>query len=160
MRTHFNNDLFLFMKNKKKWLIILLITIPLLIIIFLMINKKPAVEYSTVQAKEGQLLQTVSESGTVKPVKELALNFLTSGRIKEINVKVGDKVEAGTALAALDDSALQTRKTEAEAALSVAQASLSKLLAGAGNATINVRTQMIAIVCFFMSISSINNKPS
>lgn len=131
-------NLFLFMKKKKKWLIIPLIAIPLLILGFLMFNKKPIVEYSTVQAKEGQLLQTVSESGTVKPVKELALNFLTSGRIKEINVRVGDKVVAGQTLAVLDDSSLQTRKTEAEAALSVAQASLSKLLAGAGNATINV----------------------
>lgn len=131
-------NLFLFMKKKKKWLIIPLIAIPLLILGFLMFNKKPIVEYSTVQAKEGQLLQTVSESGTVKPVKELALNFLTSGRIKEINVRVGDKVAAGQTLAVLDDSSLQTRKTEAEAALSVAQASLSKLLAGAGNATINV----------------------
>lgn len=131
-------NLFLFMKKKKKWLVILLIVIALLIIAFLMANKKPPVEYSTVKAEEGQLLQTVSESGTVKPVKELALNFLTSGRVKEINVKVGDKVEMGKVLAALDDSALQTRKTEAEAALNVAQASLSKLLAGAGNATINV----------------------
>lgn len=131
-------NLFLFMKKKKKWFLIPLIAIPLIILGFLMFNKKPAVEYSTVQAKEDQLLQTVSESGTVKPVKELALNFLTSGRIKEINVKVGDKVTTGQALASLDDSGLQTRKTEAEAALSVAQASLSKLLAGAGNATINV----------------------
>ncbi len=131
-------NLFLFMKKKKKWLVILLVVIALLIVAFLMANKKPPVEYSTVKAEEGQLLQTVSESGTVKPVKELALNFLTSGRIKEINVKVGDKVEEGQVLAVLDDAALQTRKTEAEAALSVAQASLSKLLAGAGNATINV----------------------
>jgi transcriptional regulator len=38
----------------------------------------------------------------------------------------------------LEDTSLQVRKAEAEAALSVAEASLSKLLAGASNTTINV----------------------
>ncbi len=38
----------------------------------------------------------------------------------------------------MEDTSLQVRKAEAEAALSVAEASLSKLLAGASNTTINV----------------------
>ncbi|HQO11066.1 MAG TPA: efflux RND transporter periplasmic adaptor subunit [bacterium] len=53
-------------------------------------------------------------------------------------VKVGDKVSAGTVLAALDDSSLQTKKLEAEAGLQIAQASLSKILAGASTQTVAI----------------------
>jgi len=131
-------NLFLFMKKKKVWLFILIALVALIILGVIFSKRAPKVEYSTVIVKSGPLKQTVSESGTVKPVKELALNFLSTGRIKSIDVKVGDKVISGQALAALEDTALQTRKSEAEASLSVAQASLSKLLAGAPNSTVNV----------------------
>jgi len=126
------------MKKKKFWIISGSVLLLIILVSLVFSNRKPKVEYSTVFAKEGQLLQTVSESGTVKPVKELSLNFLSSGRLKEIKVKTGDKVEEGQVLAALEDTSLQVRKAEAEAALSVAEASLSKLLAGASNTTINV----------------------
>lgn len=126
------------MKKKKFWIISGSILLLIILASLVFSNRKPKVEYSTVFAKEGQLLQTVSESGTVKPVKELSLNFLSSGRLKEIKVKTGDKVEEGQVLASLEDTSLQVRKAEAEAALSVAEASLSKLLAGASNTTINV----------------------
>ena len=126
------------MKKKKFWIISGSVLLLIILASLVFSNRKPKVEYSTVFAKEGQLLQTVSESGTVKPVKELSLNFLSSGRLKEIKVKTGDKVEEGQVLAALEDTSLQVRKAEAEAALSVAEASLSKLLAGASNTTINV----------------------
>ncbi len=126
------------MKKKKFWIISGSVLLLIILASLVFSNRKPKVEYSTVFAKEGQLLQTVSESGTVKPVKELSLNFLSSGRLKEIKVKTGDKVEEGQVLASLEDTSLQVRKAEAEAALSVAKASLSKLLAGASNTTINV----------------------
>ncbi len=126
------------MKKKKFWIISGSILLLIILVSLFFSNRKPKVDYSTVFAKEGQLIQTVSESGTVKPVKELSLNFLSSGRLKEIKVKTGDKVEIGQVLAALEDTSLQVRKAETEAALSVAEASLSKLLAGASNTTINV----------------------
>lgn len=126
------------MKKKKIWVILGIILLLLLVLSLVFSKRKPTAEYSTIFAKDGLLLQTVSEAGTVKPVKELALNFLTSGRLKEINVKIGDQVIVGQTLAVLEDTALQVRKTEVEAALSVAQASFSKLLAGASNSAINV----------------------
>ncbi|MGE5425891.1 MAG: efflux RND transporter periplasmic adaptor subunit [Bacillota bacterium] len=98
----------------------------------------PKPVYSTVTVSAGPLEQTVSETGTVKPVKEVALNFLTSGRLKEIKAKVGDKVTAGTELAALDDSALLSRRMEAMAGLRIAEASLSKILAGASNENVAI----------------------
>jgi HlyD family secretion protein len=99
-------------------------------------NQDPS--YSTVIAETGPLVQTVSETGTLKPIKEVSLNFLSSGRIKAINVKIGDKVSAGFLMAVLDDSSLQARKLELEAGLKIAEASLSKILVGASTGVIAV----------------------
>lgn len=96
------------MKKAKKWLWIFLVIIIVGALVWWWLssrNQEPA--YSTVVAESGPLVQTVSETGTLKPVKEVSLNFLSAGRIKAINTKVGDKVSAGTVLAMLDDSSLQ-----------------------------------------------------
>jgi len=127
------------MKKSKKWsLIILALFIIGSLVWWWLAKRNQAPIYSTVTVVSGPLVQTVSETGTLKPVKEVALNFLSSGRIKSVAVKVGDKVSAGTVLAALDDSSLQTRKLEAEAGLQIAQASLSKILAGASTQTVAI----------------------
>ncbi|MDD2680961.1 MAG: efflux RND transporter periplasmic adaptor subunit [Patescibacteria group bacterium] len=101
-------------------------------------RKGSAPTYSTVTVESGPLVQTVSETGTLKPVKEVALNFLSSGRIKSVEVKVGDKIEAGAVLASLDDNSLQSRKAELGAGLQIAQANLSKTLAGASSQSISI----------------------
>ncbi|HNU81552.1 MAG TPA: efflux RND transporter periplasmic adaptor subunit [bacterium] len=127
------------MKKSKKWsLIILALFIIGSLVWWWLAKRNQAPIYSTVTVVSGPLVQTVSETGTLKPVKEVALNFLSSGRIKSVAVKVGDKVSAGTVLAALDDSSLQTKKLEAEAGLQIAQASLSKILAGASTQTVAI----------------------
>ncbi|MDD3285071.1 MAG: efflux RND transporter periplasmic adaptor subunit [Patescibacteria group bacterium] len=127
------------MKKAKKWLWIVLTLVVLIALLWWWLSKRnQAPAYSTVTVTSGSLVQTVSETGTLKPVKEVALNFLSSGRIKSIAVKVGDKVSAGTVLASLDDSTLQTKKLEAEAGLQIAQASLSKTLAGASSQTVAI----------------------
>lgn len=131
-------------KRKKIWLIILIAIV--VIIIGLVIwqgKKKNQPQYTTVQAEVGLLKQTVSLTGTVKPVKELALNFLSAGRISNLPVKIGDKVAAGQLLAELDHSSLLLRKNEAEAGLQIAQANLNKLLAGASQQTIAVNRSSI-----------------
>ena len=127
------------MKKAKRWVWFIIIAIVLGAAVWWWLsrrNQEPA--YSTVAAITGPLVQTVSETGTLKPVKEVSLNFQSAGRIKAIMVKVGDRVTASTTLASLDDSALQTRRIEAEAGLKIAEASLSKLLAGASGEIIAV----------------------
>ncbi len=100
-------------------------------VIFLVLHKKNQTKYSIVTVKKGNLVQTVSETGTVKAREELELNFLQTGKIAKILVDVGDKVKAGQILAELDHSSLDIREREAKANLEVAQANLKKLLAGA-----------------------------
>jgi len=127
------------MKKKKRWLIYsgILILIILLVVWWLG-SKKSKVEYSTATVAQGPLIQTVSETGTVKPIKELSLNFLAAGRISAVNVKIGDKVVKGDVLAVLDDSSLVLRRSEAEAGLNMASSSLEKILAGASREAVAI----------------------
>ena len=101
-------------------------------------NKKPKIEYTTVKAVKGQLIQTVSETGAIKPIDELELNFLNSGKVAVISTQVGANVKRDDVLAKLDDSDYLIRAREAQANLTVAQARLDKLLAGASSEDIAV----------------------
>lgn len=115
--------------------------LPILLIVIIVIwqsSKKPEAEYTTVAAVSGPLTQTVSETGTIKPIEEISLNFLSVGKIADVLVSVGDTVEAGQVLATLDSSSLILRKQEAEAALSIAQANYSKMLSGATYEAISI----------------------
>jgi HlyD family secretion protein len=125
-------------KKKRKFLYIIPILLIIFFLIFLFTKKEDNDQYTTVLASSGPLAQTVIETGVVKPVKEVDLNFLSSGRLENINVKVGDRVEAGQILAELDNSSLEIRKLEAEAGLKIAQANLSKILAGVDKETIDI----------------------
>lgn len=128
-------------KHRKIWLIIIGIVLAVGLILGWAAwrgNKRNKPQYTTVQAEIGPLKQTVSVVGTVKPLKELALNFLTSGRVSNVAVRVGDSVKSGQLLGELDYSALLLRKNEAEAGLQIAQANLNKLLSGASQQTIAV----------------------
>ncbi|MDI3496403.1 MAG: HlyD family secretion protein [Patescibacteria group bacterium] len=125
-------------KKQKKWLYILIAAIVLIVVIIFFSRRQPEVEYSTEKASYRTIIQTVSEVGTVKPVQELSLNFLNSGKIGSVSVKVGQEVAAGDELAALEFESLNSKKLEATAGLSMAEANLSKVLAGASAETIAV----------------------
>jgi len=122
---------------KKLWFVILIVIIIVASSVWAM-TRKAKIVYTTVPAEAGPLIQTVSETGTVKPIKEIFLNFLTAGKISAVNVKVGDQVSVGQVLASLDDSSLNLKKLEIEANLKIAEANLSKINAGASQEAINI----------------------
>ena len=93
---------------------------------------------SIAKITRGKILQTVSETGTVKSEDDIALGFNASGRITRINVAVGDKVQKDDVLAEMDSSSLLARKDEAVAGLDMAVLSLNKLLAGSTNEEIAI----------------------
>lgn len=127
------------MKKKYIRLIIALILVISVIAAYLFFkSRQPKEEYSTVKVAYGPVIQTVSEIGTIKPIQELSLMFMTSGRISEVAVKVGDEVIAGQALASLDKQSLELKKIEAESGLKIAQANLSKILVGASTESVAV----------------------
>jgi HlyD family secretion protein len=70
---------------------------------------------------------TVAASAFIVPVKEAELSFANVGRVKAVEVKVGDQVRAGQALVELDTTLLEARVKEAEANLAVAQIEVNYL---------------------------------
>lgn len=125
-------------KKYKKWLIAGLAVLVVLVLWLVLRGGGAKEEYSTISVKAGPLVQTVSEVGIVKPVQEVSLNFLSAGRVSELMVSVGDTVAADSPLISLDSEALELKKLEAEAGIRIAQANLSKLLAGASFESLNV----------------------
>lgn len=79
-------------------------------------------EVQTAVARQGDLVVSASGAGSVISAVEIGLGFDESGTLIELLVSVGEKVEAGQIIARLD-----TGKSEAEIALSVAQAKLDVL---------------------------------
>ncbi|HEY9617948.1 MAG TPA: efflux RND transporter periplasmic adaptor subunit [Microcoleaceae cyanobacterium] len=73
---------------------------------------------------------TISANGTVQPERSVNVSPKSSGILKELLVKEGDRVQAGQILARMDDSNLQGQLLQAQANLASAQANLDKLLAG------------------------------
>jgi RND family efflux transporter MFP subunit len=70
---------------------------------------------------------TVSASAFVVPVKTAELSFANVGRVKAVNVKVGDQVKAGQPLVELDTTLQEAKVKEAEANLAVAQVQVDYL---------------------------------
>jgi HlyD family secretion protein len=84
-------------------------------------------------AKFMDLKQTVLATGQVVSSTDLNLSFNTSGVVKSIKVKVGDKVKEGQVLATLDQASVLANLTSAKGALAAANARYKRTLEGASN---------------------------
>lgn len=73
---------------------------------------------------------TITANGTVQPLQAVNVSPKSSGILKRLLVKEGDRVSKGQILAYMDDSNLQGQLLQAQANLDSAQANLDKLLAG------------------------------
>jgi RND family efflux transporter MFP subunit len=76
----------------------------------------------------GDLAESVTASGEVTAAQQARLSFETSGIVENVAVAVGDRVQAGDILIALDAEGLQRAVASAESSLRVAEAELSDLL--------------------------------
>jgi len=84
----------------------------------------------TAKIQRGNLTAAISTAGTVTAQSQVVLNFLASGQVKEIDVKVGDKVKAGQVLAKLDTTSLEMSVTRAQNGLDTAKLQLQKTQEG------------------------------
>ncbi len=126
-------------KPKKKRIIVFSSIIVLVIIIaYFAFRDKDNNEYTFALVEKTNLIQTVSETGTIKSVNEIELNFLNTGKVDEILISIGDKVSSSQILARLDYSDLSIETRQKQAQYEIAQANLDKLLAGATNYEIAV----------------------
>lgn len=109
-------------KFSKKWSIIAVIVIVILVAVVYSISKNDGEKFVTEKVARGTVVQEVSETGTVKASEETNLSFRYAGRISQIYVEAGDAVTSGQLLAKLDTTELSIQLVEAKAALEVTEA--------------------------------------
>ncbi len=90
-------------------------------------KEAPAPDYEVIKVDDGDMISTVSATGTIQPEDEVSLIFKGAGRLGEVLVKEGDSVTAGQVLARLETGDLDLAQAQAEIALSISQAQLAKL---------------------------------
>lgn len=139
-----------FFKKRKKLLIIL--GVILLIIILSIIFKPKPSPYQFAQVEKKDLQQVVSASGTVKPSQEINLQFESTGKVRNIFVKVGDKVKAGQILIKLDDGDLQSQYKQQQAAVEAAKAQLDLLKSGSSSQEIQLAENAVT-----NAVANLNN---
>ena len=71
----------------------------------------------TTKATVGNLVLHANGTGTVIPAAESSIGFLTTGLVSAVNVRVGDRVEAGQILAQLDDTDARIQLADAQEAM-------------------------------------------
>lgn len=86
------------------------------------------------EVRVGELVQTVDATGTLRSVHETHLSFETSGIVGAVNVKVGDRVKAGTVLATLRAADQYAEAQETAAAVRVAEATAASARVSVENA--------------------------
>src|SRR5919204_2937402 len=97
----------------------------------------------TAQVSRGAIAQTVAMSGTVGAASQIRLSFKSPGKIAQIQVAVGQQVDAGQALATLDTADLGIVVAQAQANLSIAQARYDQTVAGASAEDIAIARQAV-----------------
>ncbi len=82
---------------------------------------------TTAPLERGELVETVSATGKVRPNQTTSLTWQTTGTVDTVEVKVGDKVDAGHVLARLKQTSLPQGVITAQATLIEAKEALDDL---------------------------------
>jgi HlyD family secretion protein len=80
------------------------------------------VRYEAQPVTRGNLVETVSATGTLAPVNEVEVGSEVSGTMKTVEVDYNDRVKVGQVLARIDTSKLAAQMQQSESALQSARA--------------------------------------
>ncbi|MBA2287583.1 MAG: biotin/lipoyl-binding protein [Ktedonobacteraceae bacterium] len=132
-------------RGRRRWIVVLVVVLLVVVLGALVLgalrgNRVP-VAYRTQTASQGNLSLAVTASGPMQGTI-YGVSFPTTGKISQINVKVGQHVHAGDVLARLDPTSLQDAVNQAQATVNANQTSLND----AQNNLIKVRSQSSAQV--------------
>jgi HlyD family secretion protein len=89
-----------------------------------------AIESLTVPVAAKDLTVRITASGVVQPVRRVNLSPKTQGRLAELYVEQGDRVETRQVIARMESEELEAQLLQAEARLARAKANLQKLQTG------------------------------
>ncbi len=111
-------------KNNKKWIIIGLSVITIIIVVLAIQKGKSekAVRVAVEKVERRTIIETVSANGKIQPAKDVKISPYISGEVIELTVKEGDYVHKGQMLAKIDPQIYISNYDRAKAALKSAQA--------------------------------------
>jgi len=101
-------------------------------------DKKTEEGFSTAKVTKGDIVQTVSATGTVNPVAMVLVGTQVSGTIKHIYVDFNSPVKKGQVIAEIDPSLFEAQVEQARANVLVAKANLKKAEATLADAAKNL----------------------
>lgn len=126
-KTAVKNFIKKYSKKKRAWALLIVV------VVFVGYLLKPTSTSLTVVSDIARLIdlkQTVLATGQVTSNTDLSLSFNSSGIVKSLRVKVGDKVKKGDVLATIDQGSQLAALTQARGALLAAQAKYKKITEG------------------------------
>ncbi|MFZ5761056.1 MAG: efflux RND transporter periplasmic adaptor subunit [Thermodesulfobacteriota bacterium] len=94
---------------------------------FVLGRDRDPVEYTTSEARRGDLTVIVTATGRLQPTNQVDVGSEVSGTIATVPVDYNDVVTAGQVLARLDTSRLEAQVSQARAALESARANLRQV---------------------------------
>lgn len=109
--------------RRRRWRLWASAAVLLVIVLASALGKKPQpVKYVTQPAHRGNLVVTVSATGTLEPLKKVDVGIEVSGTIKTVEADYNAEVKVGQVLARLDTTRLEAQAQQSQAALESARA--------------------------------------
>jgi len=115
--------------RKIKWVVVAVIFVVILGFVLPWVNggNSQTVRYETANVQRGELVVTVTATGTLEPVNQVEVGSEISGTIKTVGVDFNHRVKQGQVLATMNTDQLQARVNQAQAATQLAQAQVKQV---------------------------------
>lgn len=127
------------------------------ILYFLLREPQAQMSYSTARVQRGDIVQTVSATGTLQAVNTVEVGTQVSGTIEEIFVDYNSPVEKGQVIARIDPTLFSTEVSRAKADLASARASVSESRAQLNEARKNAERQKKLFASDFIAESEVDS---
>ena len=125
--------------GKKLYLIVVALVVALAAyFLFAGSNGAPLGQYVSEEATTGNLVVTISASGTLQPTRSVDVGSELSGTLDAVLVNENDTVKQGQVVARLDTSKLQDTAAKSRAAVAAAQANVAQMEATVAESRANL----------------------
>ncbi|WP_316231390.1 efflux RND transporter periplasmic adaptor subunit [Bradyrhizobium sp. SZCCHNR1051] len=135
-------------KRPRRWPLLIvgaLVVLAAAIVLVMRLTSNPNANLVTAPVTTGDIEQTVLATGTLKPVKLVAVGAQASGRLVALNVKLGQKVKAGDLIAEIDSLTQQNTLRTNEASLRSVRAQRDEKVATLALAEANLARQQVTL---------------
>lgn len=129
---------------------------------FLVVNRATPrldIDSLTVPVQSKNTTLQITASGSVKPIQSVNVSPKTSGRLVQLLVEQGDKVERGQIIARMDNADLQAQLNRTRANVAQAQAKLDEALAGSRSEEIGQARARLAQAEAQLSLARAGSRP-